>query len=314
MEDACGVAIDDGPIRDLRRLLYCGEWIESHALHVFLLHAPDFLGYESAIEMAADHREVVERGLQIKKTGNELIALIGGREIHPINVRVGGFYRVPTRARAAAAARAARARAREARETVAWTATLEFPDFERDDELVVAARRRRVPDRPRPDRVEPAGSTSRRAEFDEQVRRGARRSTRTRCTPACAGAGAYLAGPLARYNLNFDALSAAGARGGARGGRRARVPQPVPEHRRARRRGAVRVRRGGAAHRRLRGARPAGGRGRAARGGRLRVHRGAARHALPPLRARRRRHDRRAQIVPPTSQNQRAIEQDLRAW
>ena len=62
MEDALGVEVD-GPLRDLRRLIYCGEWVESHALHVFMLHAPDFLGYESAIEMAQDHREVVERGL-----------------------------------------------------------------------------------------------------------------------------------------------------------------------------------------------------------------------------------------------------------
>ena len=77
MEDACGVAIDDGPIRDLRRLLYCGEWIESHALHVHLLHAPDFLGYESGIAMAADHREIVERGLMMKKIGNELMIWSG---------------------------------------------------------------------------------------------------------------------------------------------------------------------------------------------------------------------------------------------
>ena len=54
MEDALGIEVD-GPLRDLRRLIYCGEWIESHALHVFMLHAPDFLGYESAIEMAKDH-------------------------------------------------------------------------------------------------------------------------------------------------------------------------------------------------------------------------------------------------------------------
>ena len=61
IEDACGVVIDE-PIRALRRLIYCGEWIESHALHVFMLHAPDFLGYEGAIEMARDHREVVGAG------------------------------------------------------------------------------------------------------------------------------------------------------------------------------------------------------------------------------------------------------------
>ena len=84
-------------IRRLRRLLYCGEWIESHALHIHLLHAPDFLGYESGISMAADHREVVERGLRLKKIGNELLEILGGRAIHPINVTVGGFYRAPRR-------------------------------------------------------------------------------------------------------------------------------------------------------------------------------------------------------------------------
>src|SRR6201997_3902879 len=95
MEDACGVAIDDGPIRALRRLLYCGEWIESHSLHVYMLHAPDFLGYPSVIEMAREHREVVEQGLQMKKAGNSVMSLVGGREIHPINARVGGFYKAP---------------------------------------------------------------------------------------------------------------------------------------------------------------------------------------------------------------------------
>jgi coenzyme F420-reducing hydrogenase alpha subunit len=79
MEDACGFAIDSGPIRDLRRLIYCGEWIESHSLHVYMLHAPDFLGYSGAIEMARDHREIVEQGLQMKKAGNALMAVVGGR-------------------------------------------------------------------------------------------------------------------------------------------------------------------------------------------------------------------------------------------
>src|SRR5262249_580495 len=96
MEDALGVEVD-GALPDLRRVVDCGEWVASHALHVFMLHAPDFLGYESAIEMAADHPDVVQRGLQIKKAGNALIGLIGGREVHPINVRVGGFYRVPAK-------------------------------------------------------------------------------------------------------------------------------------------------------------------------------------------------------------------------
>src|SRR5579859_8146348 len=90
MERAFGVTVD-GQLRALRRLLYCGEWIESHALHVFMLHAPDFLGYQDAIQMAADHPDIVRRGLELKKAGNAIVSLIGGREIHPVNVRVGGF-------------------------------------------------------------------------------------------------------------------------------------------------------------------------------------------------------------------------------
>src|SRR5690606_24298805 len=94
VEDALGLVVTER-VRKLRRLLYCGEWIESHALHVFMLHAPDFLGCHDVIEMSREHREWVEKGLAIKKAGNALVTCIGGREIHPINVRVGGFYRAP---------------------------------------------------------------------------------------------------------------------------------------------------------------------------------------------------------------------------
>ena len=111
IEDACGVTVD-GPLRDLRRMIYCGEWVESHALHIFMLHAPDFLGYESAIEMAKDHRGVVEQALRIKKAGNELIRLIGGREVHPINVRDRRLLPRTDQSRAPAPARAARAGSR----------------------------------------------------------------------------------------------------------------------------------------------------------------------------------------------------------
>ena len=92
IEQACGVRLDP-PLAELRLLLYCGEWISSHALHIYLLHAPDFLGYPDAIAFAADHRAIVERGLELKKTGNAVLELIGGRAIHPVNLRLGGFYR-----------------------------------------------------------------------------------------------------------------------------------------------------------------------------------------------------------------------------
>src|SRR3989338_10392252 len=94
MEDAFGVKVE-GPLRDLRRLIYCGEWIESHVLHVAMLHAPDFLGYPDAVQMAKDHPDVVKNALRLKKIGNDIMILLGGREIHPINLKVGGFYKAP---------------------------------------------------------------------------------------------------------------------------------------------------------------------------------------------------------------------------
>ena len=96
MEVICGVTTTP-EIQAMRRLLYCGEWIESHALHIFMLHAPDFLGYDSVIEMAKTHGDVVNMALRLKKAGNDLMELVGGRAIHPVNVKVGGFFRMPTR-------------------------------------------------------------------------------------------------------------------------------------------------------------------------------------------------------------------------
>ena len=204
IEDALGVEVN-GPLRDLRRLIYCGEWVESHALHVFMLHAPDFLGYESAIAMAQDHPGVVEQGLAVKKAGNELIALIGGREVHPINVRVGGFYRVPTK-RELAPLREKLLRAHEvAREAVAWTAQLPFPEFERDVELVAMSEPGEYPiDRGR--LVSNRGLDIAPHEFfeavvEEHVEHSNALYARMK------GRGAYLAGPLARYNLSFERLS-----------------------------------------------------------------------------------------------------------
>ena len=94
LEAALGVKITP-QIRRLRRLLYCGEWIESHALHVHLLHAPDFFGAASGIALAQRFPDEIKRGLQLKKFGNRMLDVVGGRAIHPVNVRVGGFHRLP---------------------------------------------------------------------------------------------------------------------------------------------------------------------------------------------------------------------------
>jgi coenzyme F420-reducing hydrogenase alpha subunit len=204
LESLCGVEVPE-PIRLLRRLLYCGEWIESHALHVYMLHAPDFLGYDGAVELARDAPEVVARGLALKKTGNRIMAVVGGREIHPINVRVGGFYRAPAR-RELLELREPLERAREAAlETVAWTAGFDFPERTIDCALVALSD-------PREYAIERGRITSSTgldldpADYDERFReehvaRSNALHSRLR------DGGIYHCGPLARYSLNGERLS-----------------------------------------------------------------------------------------------------------
>ena len=134
-EDVFGVEVHP-QTHALRRLLYCGEWIESHALHVYLLHAPDFLGYPSAVEMARDHRALVADGLRLKQIGNRLLVLLGGRPIHPVSVRVGGWSRVPRRAELLAMRDDLEEALRLARATVDVVVGLEPPSFEREPRLV----------------------------------------------------------------------------------------------------------------------------------------------------------------------------------
>jgi sulfhydrogenase subunit alpha len=135
MERMAGVQVDDG-VRALRRLMYCGEWIGSHVLHIVFLHAPDFLGAASGIELAGAHRELVTSGLELKKLGNDLMALLGGRAIHPVNLRVGGLHHTP----AVADLRAVRERLawahRTAVDLVRWTSGLTAPAVSTDHVLV----------------------------------------------------------------------------------------------------------------------------------------------------------------------------------
>jgi sulfhydrogenase subunit alpha len=204
MEDAFGIEIDP-PLRALRRLLYCGEWIESHMLHVAMLHAPDFLGYESAIAMAGDHPAEVERSLKLKKAGNEVLRVLGGREIHPINVRVGGFYRTPRRRQLAPLAEELKWARDAAHETVRWVAGFEFPDCERDYEFVALRHADEYPfneGRLVSSKGLDIAARDYDAHFEER-----HVPYSTALHSAIRGRDAYLVGPLARYSLNYDRLT-----------------------------------------------------------------------------------------------------------
>ena len=122
-----------GPwVREMRRLFYCGEWIESHSVHIHMLAAPDFLGYDSVIAMAKQYPEIVTRGMQLHALGNELMCLLGKRSVHPVGACVGGFYRAPEKSQVAALLAKFEQYLPEAEALVKWTATLPLPEIEQE--------------------------------------------------------------------------------------------------------------------------------------------------------------------------------------
>jgi coenzyme F420-reducing hydrogenase alpha subunit len=206
LEAACGVTIDE-PLRRLRHLLYCGEWIESHVLHIHLLHAPDFLGYPSGIAMAADHRAELQRGLQLKRIGNEIVEVVGGRAVHPVNVRLGGFYKVPPARRMAELAAQLHWATDAAEEAARWVATFPMPDHELPDGTDLVALRHPTEYPMLGERlVSTAGLDIAADEYlDHFTEEHVEHSTALHGRKLAGGD--YLVGPLARFALNAHHLA-----------------------------------------------------------------------------------------------------------
>jgi coenzyme F420-reducing hydrogenase alpha subunit len=205
MESLAGVEVS-GQLRALRRLLYCGEWIESHTLHIFMLHAPDFLGVPSAVELAKINPDLVEMALRLKKIGNEVMRVVGGREVHPINVRVGGWYKTPSRAQLEAIVPDLEWAKASAVATVGVVAGLDFPELEQDYEFVALDADGEYPIDRGARLISNRGLDIPIAEFydhvvEEHVEHSNALHARLR------ERGSYLVGPLARYALHRGLLS-----------------------------------------------------------------------------------------------------------
>lgn len=203
IESAMGIEIHPS-VRALRRLFYCGEWIESHALHVFLLHAPDFLGYEDALSLARDHKDVVQDALRLKKIGNRIVTVLGGREIHPVSVCLGGFYRVPVPEALAPLVPDLEWAFDAASRLTRLVASFPFPDFEQDYEFVSLSHPQEYPfNEGRV--VSNRGLDISPAEFEDHVVEQHVRHSNALHAQLRERA-SYLVGPLARYNLNYERL------------------------------------------------------------------------------------------------------------
>ncbi|MHA7651103.1 Ni/Fe hydrogenase subunit alpha [Mycobacterium sp. ML4] len=222
IENACGVQVDDELVA-LRRLLYCGEWIHSHVLHIYLLHAPDFLGYPDIVSMARDHRQTVERGLRLKKAGNRLMEFVGGRAIHPVNLKLGGFYSVPTRSELGPITEVLRRALDDALATVQWASGLEFPDLELDHELLALT----APGRYAIENgtiARSAGQAFPVADFMQHVVES--QVPHSTALHATLDGRRHLTGPLARYSLNSAALSPVAAQAAQLAGLSAQCRNP----------------------------------------------------------------------------------------
>ena len=190
----------------LRKLLYYAEWIESHVLHVYMLQGPDLTGHQSAIELAGVAPEVVANALRSKKVGNDLMAAIGGRSVHPVNACVGGWYRWPDEDTLKDLLPDLEWGLEHALETVRWAATLDYPDFEVDYEFVALHRddEYAILDG---DLLSSRYGLIQEADFEKHFSEKHVQHSNALHSYSVDGT-TYLVGPLARLNLNDDQLCA----------------------------------------------------------------------------------------------------------
>ncbi len=205
LEKALGIRVSP-EIRKLRRLLYCAEWIESHALHIYLLHAPDFLGVESGITLAATHRDLVEKGLRLKKIGNHLLEILGGRAIHPINATVGGFYRAPAPAQLKAVIPDLEWGLQASIDTLRLVSTFDFPKLEQDYIQVCLKHPTEFPMN-EGKVVSSTGLDVPVEEYEQHFEERHVRHSNALHSVILPEGRSYLVGPLARVNLCFDQLT-----------------------------------------------------------------------------------------------------------
>ena len=204
MEDALGVEIPEY-IQQVRRLLYCGEWIESHTLHVYMLHAPDFLGFPDIVQMAAKYPEIVQKGLRLKKAGNEIIKTLGGREVHPINAKVGGWYSLPLKRELERLLPLLEIAQADAIETVRWVNSFTFPNLIKNYECISLSHPSEYPITQGMITSSSLGTIPP-SEFQTHFEE-VHVSHSTALQAKMKQKGSYLTGPIARYNLNSQKLS-----------------------------------------------------------------------------------------------------------
>jgi coenzyme F420-reducing hydrogenase alpha subunit len=203
LEGLFGVEVDE-QVRRLRRLIYLGEWIESHSLHIFMLAAPDFFRVPDVLTLAKKKPELVKKALSLKHLGNGLMEVIGGREVHPVSLKIGGIYKAVSKEALVQIASRLDPMLSFAEEAVRFSASLEAPELKREVTYVSLRESERYA-------IESGEIVSNRglripaSAFEENfLEHQAPYSHALRSLTK--DGGSYMMGPLARVNLNFGQL------------------------------------------------------------------------------------------------------------
>lgn len=189
--------------REMRRLFYCGEWLQSHSLHIHLLAAPDFLKFTSALDMAKEYPDEIKRGMRLQNLGNKIIQLFGAQSDFFVGACIGGFYHTPREEEVCTLLREIKSNVQNAIDLVRWVATLPLPKFSQDL-IYVALRHQNEYPLNEGRLVSSRGHDISVGEFDHYFE--AFQSPDSSALYCSLKGEPYLVGPLARFNLNFDHL------------------------------------------------------------------------------------------------------------
>jgi coenzyme F420-reducing hydrogenase alpha subunit len=204
IENAMGVEVSK-QTKDLRKLLAISAHIQSNVLSMYFLSLPDLMGYESIIPMAKDHLDVVKRGLKLKKLGNDISDLIGGRAVHPVTAVVGGFTSIPNKNQIQKIKNRLIEAKDDAFETVKLFSNVKIPDFIRKCEHIA------ISDSKRYSINEGRLKSTMGLDIDEMKYRDYISEKQVPYSTALhsqvRNRDSFMVGPLPRVNINFNQLS-----------------------------------------------------------------------------------------------------------
>lgn len=204
LEKILGIRVPE-EITMLRKIMYLGEWIFSHIIHVVFMHAPDFLGLKSAFELIEKVPEVFRLALKVKKFGRKVMEVIGGREVHPVSFRVGGLYRIIRKEELLRLRKNINEVKVSAEKILRWVLELNVPNYRRDIEFISLRNDKEYPlleGRV----VSNKGLSVSEDDFERYID-----AEQTHYSNALRykvkGRGPYVTGPIARFNNNYDLIS-----------------------------------------------------------------------------------------------------------